>query len=77
MSGGPEEQEAIAGVIDQIWEIYDTDKNGVLDKEESKKFVQDYLGNVGSGDEFSEEAFNEVFVSFDKDKSGTIEKNEM
>merc|ERR1712100_743692 len=43
----PEEQ-AIQGVIDQIWETYDVDKSGELDKEETKKFVQDTLGNLGS-----------------------------
>ena len=72
----PEEQ-AIQGVIDQIWDTYDADKSGALDKEETKKFVQDTLGNLGSGDEFSQEAFDEVFSTFDKDNSGTVEKNEM
>jgi len=72
----PEEQ-AIQGVIDQIWETYDVDKSGELDKEETKKFVQDTLGNLGSGDEFSNEAFDEVFSTFDKDNSGTVEKSEM
>merc|ERR1712086_1080060 len=69
----PEEQ-AIQGVIDQIWDTYDVDKSGELDKEETKKFVQDTLGNLGSGDEFSQEAFDEVFGTFDKDNSGTVEK---
>ena len=72
----PEEQ-AIQGVIDQIWDTYDVDKSGALDKEETKKFVQDTLGNLGSGDEFSQEAFDEVFQTFDKDNSGTVEKAEM
>ena len=72
----PEEQ-AIQGVIDQIWDTYDVDKSGALDKEETKKFVQDTLGNLGSGDEFSQEAFDEVFATFDKDNSGTVEKPEM
>ena len=72
----PEEQ-AIAGVIDQIWQTYDVDNNGALDKEETKKFVQDTLGNLGTGEEFSDEAFAEVFATFDKDGSGTVEKNEM
>jgi len=42
-----------------------------------KKCVQDMLGNLGSGDEFSDEAFDEVFATFDKDGSGTVEKPEM
>ena len=43
----PEEQ-AIQGVIDQIWDTYDVDKSGALDKDETKKFVQDTLGNLGA-----------------------------
>merc|ERR1712071_164817 len=70
-------EQAIQGVIDQIWDTYDVDKSGALDKEETKKFVQDTLGNLGSGDEFSQEAFDEVFATFDKDGSGTVEKPEM
>jgi Ca2+-binding EF-hand superfamily protein len=72
----PEDQ-AIQGVIDQIWSTYDVDNSGELDKEETKKFVQDTLGNLGSGDEFSDEAFSEVFATFDKDGSGNIDKAEM
>merc|ERR1711943_175808 len=71
------EEQAIQGVIDQIWDTYDVDKSGALDKAETKKFVQDTLGNLGSGDEFSDEAFDEVFATFDKDGSGTVEKSEM
>ena len=72
----PEEQ-AIQGVIDQIWATYDVDNSGALDKEETKKFVKDTLGNLSGGDEFSDEAFDEVFATFDKDGSGTVEKAEM
>mgnify|MGYP001001311629 CR=1 FL=1 len=48
-----------------------------MDKEETKKFVKDTLGNLSGGDEFSDEAFDEVFATFDKDGSGTVEKAEM
>lgn len=72
----PEEQ-TIQDVIDNIWETYDVDKSGALDKEETKKFVQETLGQMGSGDEFSDEAFDVVFATFDRDSSGAVEKNEM
>ena len=77
MAAATSEEQAIKAVIDQIWETYDVDKSGHLDKEETKKFVQDTLGNLGSGDEFSSESFNEVFSTFDKDNSGLVEKSEM
>ena len=74
----PEEQ-AIQGVIDQIWDTYDVDKSGALDKEETKAFVKKTLCDMegADGGEFSEEDFEACFAEFDKDKSGTIEKDEM
>ena len=60
-----------------MWDTYDVDNSGDLDKQETKKFVQDILGNLGSSDQLSDEGFDEVFASFDEDKSDTIEKEEM
>ena len=77
MAAATPEEQAIKAVIDQIWETYDVDKSGYLDKEETKKFVQDTLCNLGSADEFSDDSFNEVFSTFDKDNSGLVEKSEM
>jgi Ca2+-binding EF-hand superfamily protein len=71
------EEEAIKGVIDNIWDKYDDDKSGALDRDETKKFVQDTLGNLGSGDGFDQVTFDKVFEKFDKDNSGTVEKDEM
>ena len=70
----PEQEKVIQGVVDQTWETYDVDKSGYLDKEETKKFVQETLGS-GSG--YSDESFNELFSTFDKDNSGKVEKNEI
>ena len=55
------EEQAIQGVIDQLWDTYDIDGNGSLDKEETKKFVQDTIGNLGSVDEISPEDYDEAF----------------
>ena len=60
-----------------MWDTYDIDDSGDLDKQETKKFVQDILGNIGSADELTQEDFDEVFATFDEDDSGTIEKEEM
>ena len=72
---------AIQGVVDQIWDKYDADKDGELNKEETKKFLQGTVGNMGFGDEFSMRTIsmnsNDVFATFDKDNSGNVEKNEM
>ena len=49
------EEQAIQDFIDQIWDMYDDDKSGTLDREETEKFVKNILQNLGAGDEFSQE----------------------
>merc|ERR1712150_130860 len=71
----PEEEQVIQGVVNQTWETYDVDKSGYLDKEETKKLVQETLGKAGS--EFSESEFNQLFSNWDTNNSGKVEKNEI
>jgi Ca2+-binding EF-hand superfamily protein len=65
---------ALQVVIDQIWDKYDKDSTGELDKQEFKKYIQDTLGRE---DEISDDAYEEVFRYFDKNDSGTIDKAEI
>lgn len=61
-----------------LWNTYDADNSGALDKEETKHFLQEALGNFGSARTMlSEENFENVFNQFDTDGSGTIERGEM
>ena len=71
------QEQAILGIIDQIWTKYDDDNNNCLDKEETKKFVQEIIGMVDSEDQFDDANFNEIFTIVDIDSSGTIEREEM
>jgi hypothetical protein len=69
---------AVKGMIDNIWEQYDADKSGELDKEETRAFIKDTYSKLPSGTgSYDEAQFNDVFNTFDTDGSGTIEKNEM
>jgi len=55
-----EKNEYEKAMINQIWELYDEDKNGTLDQEETKRFMIDYLEMV-DGDvknQFDDEVFN-------------------
>lgn len=45
--------------------------------DETRKFIQETMGQVPGSSEFSEEAFQELFIEFDEDESGTIEKEEL
>ena len=66
----------ISKCVDEIWSKYDDDGNGYLDKEETKRFVQDTLADMDAAS-FNDDDFDQCFREFDKDGSGTIEKGEM
>ena len=57
------EDDAISGVIDSIWDTYDVDGSGDLDREETKAFVEYTMGNLlkGADGKISDKDFDEVF----------------
>ena len=70
----------IAKLIDEIWDKYDIDNSGALDREETKRFVMETLSDLsddGCVANFSDSEFDQCFAEFDKDGSGTIERSEM
>lgn len=53
--------------MEQIWENYDADGSGALDKEEMKKLVKETLESVGQ-DTFNDDDFDKLHESsFDPD----------
>jgi Ca2+-binding EF-hand superfamily protein len=61
-------------VIEDLWAKFDNDNSGFLDKQETRLFVQEALEGVVDNEEFNEDAFEEVFIKVDEDKSGTVDK---
>lgn len=66
--------QAIQGVIDETWPGFDVQKTGRLNKEMTRELVKDVLGQLGAGDEFAEEAFEEVWQAISDDE---IDKSRM
>lgn len=67
---------AIQEVVEVVWNTYDKDGSGSLDKKESFAFVSDAVGQLGGG-AINEEGFNEAFAAIDDDGSGCLTKGEM
>ena len=72
---------AIVQVVENVWNKYDADGSGQLDRAEATMFVMDSLTQMNSDKseqyEFREADFEVFFRELDKDNSGTIEKEEM
>lgn len=73
------EQMAIEKAVNEIWDTYDINKSGDLDKEELKKFAKDAMGRMGIelDEEKFESQFDSEFQAMDLNKNGVIEKSEM
>ena len=62
--------------VNKIWDKYDSDRSGVLDKIESANFLNEILTAQGMGPP-SMEQFNMFFSEFDINNDGVIQKSEM
>ena len=62
--------------MNKIWDKYDVDYSGVLDKIESANFLNEILTAQGLGPP-SMEQFNRFFSAFDINHDGVIQKSEM
>lgn len=71
-------KEVIESVISEIWNKYDKDKSGELDKDEARDFVKAELQELGEGCIFNEQEFDALFKeSFDEDGDARIQRDEM
>jgi len=60
--------------ITNIWNSYDDDKSGSLNKEEFRKFFVDFCDLIG--DEVQDSACDEMWTRYDTDNSSTISLQE-
>lgn len=64
-------------IIQDVWNHYDKDKSGYLNRTEARKFLKKALADLQEGEKFTESKFTETFAEIDKNKSGTISQKEM
>ena len=78
-----EETEAnINKVVEEVWQKYDVDGNGVLDILESKKFINEVILQQEGGQEMidtiiDESVYKMTMAKIDSNQNGVIEKEEL
>ena len=75
---------ALETLVIQIWDKYDADGNGLLNRFEAQKFVNDILHDITPGqciesakDPTTPDGFDEVFSQIDINGDGAVTQHEM
>ena len=65
--------------LDELWEDFDIDKNGFLDREEAKPFLEEVRKVIqrDRAANYDTKEFEEMFLLFDEDKNNYLTKGEM
>ena len=63
--------------VDDVWDQYDANDNGVLEKDECRRMITDILETFGKEDCFDEDIFSDAFDVLDDDGDGDIEKEQV
>lgn len=76
-SNWQDEYASIEIVVDEIWSTFDIEGDGILDKPEVKRFVQEYMPIMRPGFRYSDKLFEKIFAEVDDDDSHNVDKQEM
>ena len=73
----PDFDQVVSNAADEIWQRFDRDNNGFLDKIESEKMFRQIMIELGETEDFTDGDFKTAFREFDKDRNGRISRDEM
>ena len=71
------DEKTIQVVIEYIWDTYDSNRDGYLDREEVKQFILQTMVTSDVATDFTEEAFDKVYSEIDSNRTGIIDKSKM
>lgn len=66
----------LKGSLEFIFDIYDADKNGMIDKKEMEKLIEALYESEGDDTINARKRVTEIFKYYDLDKNKSLDKNE-
>lgn len=63
--------------VDEIWNLYDSNRDGFLCIDELSSFFNDFFVRIGDGRTYSQEEILVIFKQADSNKDGRIDKQEL
>ena len=73
----PDFDQTVENACEEIWQRFDHDNSGFLDRVESEKMFRQILIEFGETYDFTDADFRMAFREFDKDRNGRIDRDEM
>ena len=67
----------IRQAVDAVFDKFDTDKNGSLDKNETMNLINAALGQMNAGRQVSQQEVDQFMSAVDSSKDGKIQKPEL
>ena len=63
--------------MDEIWNTYDVDNDGIMTREEVKHFIIEYMPEFKPGFKYSQSVFESLFNEIDDDGNGVVTRDEL
>ena len=64
-------------MLNEVWDTYDVDKTGQLNKDKTKSLCQEFMVVNEEGEDITNENFDKIFSNIDKNNDGKVEKNDL
>ena len=64
-------------MINEIWNTYDVDNDGVMTEEEVEHFVKEYMPEFKPGFIYSQDLFESIFKEIDEDENKVVDRDEL
>ena len=70
-------KQSIQVVVDEIWNTYDVDNDGIMTEAEVSHFIHEYMPLFQPGFVYSQKVFEKIFREIDEDGNNVVTRDEL